>query len=164
MADNKNTRPADTLASGQRDECGKAEQLPLYQAEEDGNASDDTSSSEFTEEELEKARRTRDRAKAWRRRNPHAYGMFDRFGCEYAGRGVEFGANLLKELVRYKDIYIDRGDEPFRIPNDFAPVIARWFKAEHPEYAHLVRTRRCALDVVMQEEEEPQGEADNGSD
>lgn len=104
---------------------------------------------EYTPEELASDLRKLKRARGWRERNPHAYKVIDDLACKEARSGRKFGSKFLTEVCRQKGITEDESGEDFTMSNDYTAVFARWLRSEHPEFAHLIRIRACALDVVM---------------
>ena len=114
----------------------------------------DTTSDEartYTAEELETARHKLKAATAWRARNPRAYATIERLALEEAARGHAYGGKYLAELTRQRNVIEDKGGDYYTLSNNYTAVFARWLSAEHPEIAHLIRMRPCALDVAMQE-------------
>ena len=103
----------------------------------------------YTEQQIRQARRKVARAQTWRASNPRAYAAMEAIALGEAIAGHEFGARYLCELTRQRCIVGDEDGRDVRLSNDYAGVFARWLKLEHPEIAHLVRTRPSAFDVVM---------------
>ena len=149
MSAKKNARHAETLASEQHD--GRTEYPHSLDAGVIGTPNT-TSGHPYTDARVESARKTYHMACDWRSRNPRAYATIESLALALAERGHKFGSKLLAEKVRMKDVIEDETGEYFRISNSFTSVFTRWLRSDHPEIAHLIRIKPCALDVVMADE------------
>lgn len=149
MSAKENARHAETLASEQHD--GQTEYPHSLDAGVIGTPNT-TSGHTYTEAQVESARKTYYRACVWRNRNPNAYATVESLALAMAERGRKFGSKLLTEIVRTKNVVEDETGEYFSISNSYTAVFTRWLKSDHPEFAHLIRIKSCALDVVMTDE------------
>jgi hypothetical protein len=73
--------------------------------------------------------------------NPHLYEAFKTVAFDAIKMGFKtYGANGIFEIIRWKRA--ERGDGEFKINNNFAPLFARLFVNEFPQYADFFRFRR----------------------
>ena len=78
----------------------------------------------------------------WRARNPSIIELFERFATEAASAGRRVGVKALAEQVRWQmNVTINRGDDTFRLNNNYTSRIARDLITRHPELDGVIETR-----------------------
>lgn len=80
-------------------------------------------------------------AAKWIEDNPTAYGYFVRFALELAERGRPFGIGLVAERVRWECV-VARGDDGYKINNNYRAYVARKLVAEHPRLRAFLKFRK----------------------
>lgn len=72
--------------------------------------------------------------------NPHLYEAFKQVAFDALNMGFEhYGANGIFEIIRWKRA--ERGEGEFKINNNYAPLFARLFVNEYPQYSKFFRFR-----------------------
>ena len=79
--------------------------------------------------------------------NPHVYDLFKRFASDLyaAGRG-HFGSKAIIERIRFETAV--RGNDEFKINNNFASCYARLLILDMPIFREFFETRRSAGNEV----------------
>lgn len=70
-------------------------------------------------------------AARWIRNHPEIANMFFDFAKQMAARAKKFGIGLIAERVRWQVMY-EKGEETYKINNNFRAYIARWIIAKEP--------------------------------
>lgn len=81
---------------------------------------------------------------AWDADNPHFYPLFVRFAKQLADRGHRnLSSKLLFERIRWESLVRFKAGEgeDWKLNNNYTPIYARRFMAEHPRYGDLFRLR-----------------------
>ena len=150
MSKNKKNRRAEFRQSQQRGgrEAGN----------EAGNVFHDSNSNEaerrpcpYSDEEIAHARANRREAREWMVENRQAFNAMERYVLRRAARGVVTTRAHLVALVRGHD-YTGEHGRPTQVNHTHVAYIARVIVLKHPSVAPFVEFRRCALDVLMDEE------------
>lgn len=77
--------------------------------------------------------------------NPHLYAAFKSIALRAINIGFRnYGAKGIFEIIRWERKEKGLGD--FKINNNFAPLFARVFENEYPQYADFFRKRRSKFD------------------
>lgn len=108
-------------------------------------------SSRWTPEQLESARALIARESDWRRRNPGAYEIVERWALHEAESGRKMGMRAAVEQLRWKD-RTDLEGNTMKIENGFASVWARRIMHEHPETVGFIEVHQSPIDEVMRDE------------
>lgn len=103
---------------------------------------------QYTEDQLERGRKTLRRAERWRRNNPRAWAAIEARAARLAAKGERIGVQHLIEEMRWKDYTDVRGD-PTRTNNSYQPVFARWLCLENPACARLIERRPSVFDALL---------------
>ena len=86
----------------------------------------------------------------WRfhNRNPHVYGLFNRFAMDLVKRGYGlFSSNRIMERIRWETM-IDTTDPRFKINNNHPPYYARMLMPKNPNSGLRFTTRQVTGDVL----------------
>jgi hypothetical protein len=81
----------------------------------------------------------RKKALHWMANNMHVVRMFEEYGEELTSAGGSFGVNLLRERVRYEQVFAYGGE--YKIPNDVSPYIGRYLLWKHPQWDRFMECR-----------------------
>lgn len=86
--------------------------------------------------------------------NPQVYVEFVRrtIGMHKTGKR-KYGARCFIELIRHDHDINVKGEEVFKINDNFTPMYARKFMAENPKYAGFFNTRAVTSEGKMSNEE-----------
>jgi len=80
--------------------------------------------------------------------NPHLYDAFKAVAFDAMKMGFKtYGANGIFEIIRWKRA--ERGDGEFKINNNFAPLFARLFANEFPQYSSFFRYRKSKFSEYL---------------
>lgn len=80
--------------------------------------------------------------------NPHIYDAFRSYALRAIARGYRhWGAKGVFEVIRWESAV--RGDDEFKINNNYTPLYARLFMNEHPEHEGFFRLRDSRFDAVV---------------
>ena len=101
----------------------------------------------YTEAQIKRARRTQARFAEWRRDNPDALRHAEGYAVAKAAQGERVSAKAIVEDIRRVD-FTDRHGEPTSTNNDYAPLLARWIVARHPETDSHIERRRSIYDYL----------------
>lgn len=85
---------------------------------------------------------------SWCERNPGCWGFIVSRCRELVAAGRHFSFRMVLEEARYHAAP-QNGDELFKLPNEYAPILCRAACAEVPGMADLVSVRRCKYDEVL---------------
>lgn len=90
--------------------------------------------------------KARENANRWIDNNPTMYGLFVRLALDRVKRGIAFGINQLREVVRWE--YEGRKTGvPFKFCNTHSPYVARRMLEQHPEIGNFMRCRATKDEV-----------------
>lgn len=103
---------------------------------------------QYTEAQVKRARRVLARFGMWCYENPDALRHAEGYAVAKAAKGERISAQAIIEDVRRID-FTDTHGKPTRTNNDFAPILARWIVARHPETAEHIERRRCIFDHLV---------------
>lgn len=82
--------------------------------------------------------------------HPHLYEAFKTVAFDALNIGFKnYGAKGIFEIIRWKRA--ERGDGEFKINNNYAPLFARLFVNEYPQYADFFRFKKSRFDAVVQQ-------------
>jgi hypothetical protein len=77
--------------------------------------------------------------------NPHIYDAFKNYTWELIRAGRNYSASkAIIERMRW-DSWI-RGNDAYKINNNYAPLYSRMFENEHPAYKDFFRKRKSKFD------------------
>lgn len=80
--------------------------------------------------------------------NPHLYEAFKQVAFDAMKLGFKtYGANGIFEIIRWKRA--ERGDGEFKINNNYAPLFARLFVNEYPQYEGFFRFRQSKFNTYI---------------
>ena len=84
------------------------------------------------------------------RANPEIYRLFKHytFTMIHTGR-VHYSARAIIHRIRWDTDLRARGEDGFKINNDYSPFYARKFEQEHPEHAGFFLKRRSGADLEV---------------
>ena len=81
--------------------------------------------------------------------NPHLYEAFKQVAFDAMNMGFSrYGANGIFEIIRWKRA--ERGDDEFKINNNFAPLFARLFTNEYPHHEGFFRMRKSKFNKYIE--------------
>lgn len=77
--------------------------------------------------------------------NPHIYRMFKQFTFKTIKRGFKhYGAKGIFEIIRWHSSV--RGNDEWKINNNYTPFYARKFEENHPRYKNFFYKRKSKFD------------------
>ncbi len=80
--------------------------------------------------------------KVFHSKNPRVYQIFCKLAQQAVTRGkTKLSAKMLIEVVRWNYELETKGDERFKINNNFTSRYARLFITDHPDYSEIFVTR-----------------------
>jgi len=81
--------------------------------------------------------------------NPHLYDAFKAVAFDAMKMGFKtYGANGIFEIIRWKRA--ERGEGEFKINNNYAPLFARLFANEYPQYRAFFKFRRSKFSEYVE--------------
>lgn len=81
--------------------------------------------------------------------NPHIYEIYKSIAIELARQGRRYiGSKYIFEEMRYNHPFNSQND-PYKINNNFAPMYARKFVLEHPQFGHLFKFKQLKGSLLM---------------
>ena len=79
------------------------------------------------------------------RDNPAFLALFERFALDAAAAGLtRYSADAILHRIRWH-VRVEMRGEDYRVNNDYAAGLARWFVARHPEHAGFFETRGAGV-------------------
>lgn len=82
-----------------------------------------------------------EKAAEWMTSHPEAMGLFERLALQASMSGRRFGMKALAERVRW-EYHVEKGDESYKINNNFVSYIARELIRRHPELEAFIELRQ----------------------
>jgi hypothetical protein len=84
--------------------------------------------------------------------NPHIYDAFKKYTMQLINAGRKYaGAKAIIERMRWDSW--TRGNDAYKINNNYAPLYTRMFENEYPEHNNFFRKRKSIFDAVNLEVE-----------
>ncbi len=81
--------------------------------------------------------------------NPHLYELYKMIAIKLIRQGRrKIGSKYIFEHMRY-DFTFRSENDPFKINNNFAPMYARKFILENPQYGHLFNFKPLKGTIVL---------------
>lgn len=81
--------------------------------------------------------------------NPHLYDAFKAVAFDAIRMGFKsYGANGIFEIIRWKRA--ERGEGEFKINNNYAPLFARLFANEYPQYSSFFKFRKSKFSTYVE--------------
>lgn len=79
----------------------------------------------------------------WLQDNQHIYDAFEDHALRLIAKGrTHYSARTIVEVLVHESILRETSDGEFKIGNDKAPDLARWFVINHPEHWNFWEYRR----------------------
>ena len=141
MANHKNTRRAETLASEQRDGLMSGGNL-LSLAD---SLFDQSTTAGL--DQLSKALRWLHYGTNWRIENPTAWAAFEEYASECIEQGKLLSGNALHAIIRRKDFVNIKTGRTTRLNRNVLPLFVRWLLVEHPDLT--AELRRSYFDLLF---------------
>lgn len=94
--------------------------------------------------------RWRLKAEAWMEEHPEAMRLLESLALQSAGAGRPFGIGALTERVRWF-FKVEKGDEAFKINNNYRAYIARELVRRHPDLEGLIEFRSTTDEAELEE-------------
>ena len=83
---------------------------------------------------------------AYDRANPAVWQLFERFALDAARRGRIVGAKAIWERMRWECSVECKGDEDYKLNNNYTAWYVRKFREAHPGYGMIFATRTSQAD------------------
>lgn len=80
---------------------------------------------------------------SWLTMNQHIYQEFAEKALEAKAAGITcWSANAIREIIRWETALRQRGDDTFKLNNNYVPGLARFTMAANPELDGFFKLRR----------------------
>lgn len=81
------------------------------------------------------------------RLNPHVWTLWVRYALKAISVGSKrLSASLIAERIRWEVAIVTRGNDKFKLNNNYRAFYARKFEAEYPKYKGIFTRRASAAD------------------
>jgi hypothetical protein len=81
--------------------------------------------------------------------NKHIYELYKSIAVKMAQEGRrQIGSKYIFEAMRY-DYTFNSNNDPYKVNNNFAPMYARKFVLEHPQYGNLFKFKPLKGSMLM---------------
>lgn len=81
--------------------------------------------------------------------NPHLYELYKAIAISLAKQGRRYiGSKFIFEEMRFNHMFQSNND-PFKLNNNFAPMYARKFVLENPQFGHLFKFKQLKGSLAL---------------